>query len=95
MVAWAPEAVYDIGEAWAFIARDSEVAADRIVTRLTTAAERLDRFPRLGRPGPETGTRQFFVAKTPFKLIYRIKLDGEVELLRVYHTSQMWPKPPS
>jgi toxin ParE1/3/4 len=91
VVAWSPDALFDVDEAWSFIARDNESAADRIVVRLMEAAERLDRFPHLGRPGPEPGTRQFFVTKTPFKLIYRIVPDGGIELLRVYHTSRKWP----
>jgi plasmid stabilization system protein ParE len=88
---WTPEALFDIGEAWSFIAPDNEPAADRTVARLTEAAERLDRFPRLGRPGPEPDTRQFLIPRTPFKLIYRILPDGRVELLRVFHTSRKWP----
>jgi toxin ParE1/3/4 len=93
MVAWSPEALFDIDEAWKFIARDNEAAADRIVARLTEAAERLDRFPHLGRPGPtiDLDTRQFFVSKTPFKLIYRVVHGEGIELLRVYHTSRKWP----
>ena len=79
MVVWAPEALSDIGEAWGFVAVDSEIAADRLVARLTEAANRLDRFPHLGRPGPETGTRQFFVTRTPFKLVYRVLTANEIE----------------
>lgn len=91
MVAWAPQARLDIGEAWSFIAMADEAAADRIVARLIEAANRLDRFPRLGHPGEEPGTRVFFVSGTTFKLIYRIAAVDGIELLRVYHTSRKWP----
>ncbi len=91
MVAWAPQARVDIGEAWSFIAAEDEAAADRVVERLIEAANRLDRFPRLGRPDDEHGTRVFFVPRTRFKLIYRIANGDGIELLRVYHTSRKWP----
>ena len=91
MPVWTLPAIVDSQEAWEHIARDNEPAADRLMEVLTSAANRLDRFPQLGRPGPFSGTRQFFVAKTPFKLIYRVLEDGSVELLRVYHTSREWP----
>jgi toxin ParE1/3/4 len=92
VVVWSPESLTDIGEAWSFIAADNEAAADRVVARLTEAANRLDRFPGLGRPGPEIGTRQFFVPRTPFKPIYRAEAASEILLLRVFHTSRKWPR---
>jgi toxin ParE1/3/4 len=91
MPKWTLNASNDAHEAWDRLATDNEAAADRILDLIVSAANRLDRFPLLGRPGPFPGTRQFFVPRTPFKLIYRIIPDGEIELLRVYHTSRDWP----
>ena len=55
------------------------------------AANRLDRLPRLGRPGSESGTRQLVVPGTPYKIFYRIIGHDEVELLRVLHGARKWP----
>ncbi|MEI9887892.1 MAG: type II toxin-antitoxin system RelE/ParE family toxin [Rhizomicrobium sp.] len=91
MPRWTPPAISDLQEAWAFVAADNEAAADRQVAIVNVAANRLDRFPRLGRPMPTKDTRQFFVSRTPFKLLYRILTYDEVEILRVYHTAREWP----
>jgi plasmid stabilization system protein ParE len=92
MPRWTPQALTDAQEAWSHIAEDNEVSADRVMDTVRAAADRLDRFPRLGRPGPLPDTRQFSVPRLPFKLVYRILDDGEVELLRVWHTARDWPK---
>lgn len=91
MAQWTFPATSDMKGAWDHIAETNEPAADRTIATLSEAANRLDRFPRMGRPGPFSGTRQFFVPGTAYKLIYRMLANGEAEILRVYHTSRDWP----
>lgn len=90
MVIWAPRAILDMREAWDYIAADSEGAADRIVARLQSAGEGLDRFPRIGRAGRRAGTRELVVSGTPYFLEYRI-LRTQVEITRVIHGARKWP----
>ncbi|HEX4303838.1 MAG TPA: type II toxin-antitoxin system RelE/ParE family toxin [Rhizomicrobium sp.] len=91
MPIWTVPAASDLRDAWDYIAEDNEPAADRIADMLVAAADRLDRLPKLGRPGPRPGLRQFYVPKTNYKLLYCIADTGAVEILRVYHTSREWP----
>jgi toxin ParE1/3/4 len=87
---WTFDAARDVQEAWSYIAADNEVAADRVLERLTSSGERLSRYPRLGRSGREPDTREFSVPKTRYILIYRI-VGSDVEILRVLHSARRWP----
>ena len=48
-VIWSPEALQDIDDIAAFIARDSEYQAALFVQRLIDATDRLAQFPDSGR----------------------------------------------
>lgn len=90
MPIWAPAALADLKEGLDHIASDNEAAAARILSALTEAGHRLDRFPRMGRPGKIFGTREFSVPRTPYFLVYYVKADG-VEIAHVMHSSRRWP----
>ena len=90
MLIWAPVALTDFNEGWDRIAADNETAADRVFSAIREAAHRLERFPRMGRPGKISGTREFSVPHTPYFLVYFVKPDG-VEIARVMHSSRLWP----
>ncbi|MEJ1970692.1 MAG: type II toxin-antitoxin system RelE/ParE family toxin [Rhizomicrobium sp.] len=90
MVIWAPRAILDLREAWDYIAADSEAAADRVVARLQSAGEGLDRFPRIGRKGRRSDTRELVVTGTPYILEYRVGR-SRIEITRVIHGARKWP----
>ncbi|HVP85309.1 MAG TPA: type II toxin-antitoxin system RelE/ParE family toxin [Rhizomicrobium sp.] len=90
MVTWAPKAILDLREAWDFIAADNESAADRIVSQLQRAGEGLDQFPKLGRAGKVSRTRELVVAGTPYFLVYYIRRD-HIEIARAVHGARQWP----
>ena len=85
-VTWAPEAKRQLSDIWHYIALDNPKAADRMVTRLVTAVEKLSYFPHLGRPGRE-GSRELVVTGTPFIVVYRVQGD-EVRIGTVLHGAQ-------
>jgi plasmid stabilization system protein ParE len=85
-VTWAPEARRQIHEIWHYIALDDPRAADRMLTRLVTAVERLIHFAHLGKPGRE-GSRELVVAGTHFVVIYRV-LGEEIKIGTVLHGAQ-------
>jgi toxin ParE1/3/4 len=40
------------------------------------------------------GTRELVIGRTPFIVVYRVKPKAKrIELLRVLHGSQQWPRP--
>ncbi len=85
-IAWAPEARRQLHEIWHYIALDDPAAADRMVTRLVAAAEKLSLFPHLGSPGRE-GSRELTVSGTPFIVIYRVE-GQEIKIGTVVHGAQ-------
>jgi toxin ParE1/3/4 len=85
-IKWAPEARRQVHEIWHYIALDSPQAADRMVTRLTAAVEKLAHFPYLGRPGRE-GARELAVSGTNFVVVYRVE-GQEVRIGTVLHGAQ-------
>lgn len=48
--------------------------------------------PEMGRPGRIKGTRELVISRTPFILVYRIKLRSKcIEIMYFLHGAQQWP----
>ena len=82
-VVWTEAATYDLVEIVSFVAGKSPVNARRLLIRLRSKADSLERSPRRGRIVPElasTGTRAWreLVVK-PHRIVYRIR--GEIVLV--------------
>lgn len=89
-VKWTVSALLDLQEIRAYIAGEKLWAAARVADRIRTSVDLLRRFPRLGREGRVSGTRELVVSRTPFLVAYLIKQD-QIEILRVLHGAQKWP----
>ena len=88
---WSPEALEDLRDLHAYIARDNPAAATKLVRRIVSrVAEQLPANPETGRPGRVPGTRELVIARTPFLVPYRLG-PGRIEILRVYHAARLWP----
>lgn len=87
---WTERALAEIDEAFAYVAADSPMAAERLALLIETKALLLIDQPSMGRPGRVDGTREFVVTGTPYILPYRVR-DGRVEILAVLHASRRWP----
>lgn len=86
-----PEAVDDLQSVSRYISRDSQSNAEHVVRGIFFFIEKqLTTFPKSGRAGKVFGTYDIKVPKLPFFVTYRIKSEA-TEILRVYHTSQLWP----
>lgn len=90
-VRWLRAAVRNLDQAADFIAEDDPQAATRIVRRLKDAVDHLADHPAIGRVGRVPETRELIVPGTPFIIPYRVK-NQTIEILRVLHSSQRWPK---
>lgn len=88
-VVWTPEAEQDRADIGDFIADDNLRAAARMDELFETAAARLAKHPRLGRPGIIIGTREL-IPHESFRMVYEIK-DKTVWILSLVHTSRRWP----
>jgi plasmid stabilization system protein ParE len=76
-VIWSPEALQDLEEIAAFIARDSEYHAAMFVQSLIDATDRLAEFPESGRVIPEVGAARYReIIEGGYRIMYSIT--GEV-----------------
>ncbi|MFB3893185.1 MAG: type II toxin-antitoxin system RelE/ParE family toxin [Phycisphaerae bacterium] len=84
-VTWSPEALQDLDDIAAFIARDSEYQASAFVQRLIDAANRLAEFPEAGRVIPELSHGRFReLIEGDYRIMYSIMGD-EVRIDAVFH----------
>jgi toxin ParE1/3/4 len=89
-VIWSPEAIQDLEDIAAFIARDSEFQASRFVQRLTDAAERLAIFPESGRVIPEVGYPRYReVVEGGYRIMYTVTAGG-VRIDAVVHGARQF-----
>jgi toxin ParE1/3/4 len=91
MLVWLRRAINDRDAQLEYIAQDNPLAAVSRGDRIDAQVDILLQHPQLGRPGRKQGTRELVISHTPFIMVYRIK-GQRIELLRLLHGAQMWPK---
>lgn len=87
-VRWSLLAIDDLAEIRAHVAQDKPEAAARLARRIIEAADRIVVLPNSGRVGRAKGTRELFVAGSPYFLVYRVN-ELVVEILRVWHGKRL------
>lgn len=90
IVRYTRQALNDLNETAAYIARDNPAAARAVVSRIRTAIASLRRFPKRGRQGQLDGTRELLIADTPFFAAYRIT-GQHVDIIAIMHGARAWP----
>ena len=91
-IVWTEPAVSDLDSIHAYIARDSEVYADAVITEIFDSVDRLIRFPKSGRIVPEVddnNTREIIVGN--YRVVYDTTGVG-VRVLSVLHGARLFPK---
>ena len=86
---WTEEAVSDLQDIHAFIAKGSVCYADRQVEHIISIEEQLKAFPESGRAVPEyesTQVRELIIDR--YRVIYRLKNDV-IEILTVIHGARL------
>ncbi|MCL2122788.1 MAG: type II toxin-antitoxin system RelE/ParE family toxin [Desulfovibrionaceae bacterium] len=86
-VRWLRTANRNLDAAIEYIARDDPDAARAVYAHIRARVAELAKHPEIGRPGRVFGTRELVIEKYPYLVPYRIR-DKEVQVLRVFHTSQ-------
>lgn len=89
-IRWTPIAASDLKATYEYINKDSVPNANKIVDRILSGIEMLERYPHLGREGRVEGTRELAISGTPFLVFYRIRRN-QVEVLGVLHAARKWP----
>lgn len=85
-VVYLRSALRDLAAIRAYIGREDEEAARRVVTRIEHCVARLAGLPYSGRPGPR-GIRLLSVPGLPYLVIHRVHGDT-VKIAAVFHTSR-------
>ena len=89
---WTEPAARDLTHICDFIQEhDSSATARRLALSIYGSVSTLAEFPERGRPGRKPGTRELIFAGLPYLAIYRLRRDT-VEILRILHGAQDWPK---
>lgn len=90
----APSARRDLHHIVQEIARDAPGRAVRIGDELLDRAEQAGRFPRSGRIVPEFGRDDLReLIHDPIRIIYRLRTDDTVEVIRFWHAKRGKPEP--
>jgi addiction module RelE/StbE family toxin len=89
-IKWFRQALLDLDRIETYIADDSPATAVDIVVKIIKAVSLLGAQQGIGRAGRVPGTKELIIPGLPYIVPYRVK-DGEVQVLRVYHTSRKWP----
>ena len=90
-VHWTNTALEHLNAIHAYIAKNSERYAARVVDRLTRRSQQIAEFPLSGRVVPEFEHGQIReVLEGPYRIIYCIKPE-QVDVLAVLHSAQQIP----
>ena len=89
-IEWSAFALADREEIFDYIEADNPQAAATVDKRISDRIKTLRRLPRSGRTGRVEGTRELVISRTPYIVAYKIT-DDAVRILRVLHTSRLWP----
>jgi toxin ParE1/3/4 len=89
-IRWTAVAANDLKAAHEYISEQSVLHADKLIGRILSSIEMLERYPHLGREGRLEGTRELAITNTPFIVFYRIRRN-QVEILGVLHAARKWP----
>jgi toxin ParE1/3/4 len=96
-IEWTRSSIGDVRSLRDYIARDSEVYAERFAQRIIEAAEKAGAFPRMGRKVTEADQENIReIVFGNYRIIYRAE-ESRVLILMVIHgardLSQITPKP--
>lgn len=89
-VKWTRKALINLDDAVEYIAGDNQIAAGQVAQRVWDSSQLLALQPCVGRPGRVKGTRELIIANLPYILPY-IQKGNTIYILRVMHTSMIWP----
>jgi toxin ParE1/3/4 len=91
-VRFTENALQDLYDIHDYIALDNPLEAKKITSRITYVTDLLSSFPLIGREGLVENTREFYVSRTSYVIIYAYDDPLYLDILNVIHTSKLWPK---
>jgi toxin ParE1/3/4 len=89
-VRWLRTANRNLNAATEYVAGENPEAARTMYAYIRSRVAALAERSEMGRPGRVLGTRELVIERYPYIIPYRIR-GNEVQILRVFHTSQRLP----
>lgn len=90
-VKWLRRAISDLNAEITYIAQEAPALAAKMYAYIRGRISILEEFPESGRPGRVFGTRELVLDHYPYLIPYRVK-NGNVEILRIFHTRRKQPR---
>jgi toxin ParE1/3/4 len=90
-VRWTSAAADDLQNIANYLFEQTAEHAARLIREICGSPNRLKTFPSRGRLGKKEGTRELVLSPLPYVIVYRATSDA-VQILRVLHSSQDWPR---
>lgn len=90
-VKWLRAANRNLDAAANYVAKEDPDAAQEMYAHIRGRVAELAKRPEMGRPGRVFGTRELVIERYPYIVPYRIR-GREVQIIRVFHTSQRPPE---
>ncbi|MCB0804660.1 MAG: type II toxin-antitoxin system RelE/ParE family toxin [Bacteroidales bacterium] len=89
-IVWTKNAIQDLGDIGDYIAKDSVRYAEVTVTRLFTAVDILEQYPKAGKvviDFNEENIRELI--RGAYRIVYKIVNTSRIDILTVHHTSRL------
>jgi addiction module RelE/StbE family toxin len=91
MIVWSKPAEVSFLEHIEYLLARSPSGAANVVAAVIEGVEGIEEYPFKGRQGRWRGTRELVIARYPYIVAYRVRVDV-IEILYVHHTRQQWPE---
>ncbi|MGQ0483789.1 MAG: type II toxin-antitoxin system RelE/ParE family toxin [Hyphomicrobiales bacterium] len=88
---WSLAARGDLKAIRSYLTNRNPAAAERLMAELLRAAQRLEMFPQLGRPGHRSDIRLMQVPGLPYLLPYRVS-GSDIEIFAVFDERKERPE---
>ena len=86
-IAWTDEAQRWLEDIFEYIAADNPQAAARTVLEIHERAQILERFPEIGHRYLASSRNVRILLYGHFRIAYLVKVDGNIDILGVFHGS--------
>jgi len=85
------DAKADLTEIKDYLEPRSPQGLERILSAIFTTIGQLESFPFLGKAGRVDGTREIFIPRTPFFIVYTIADEMFIDIESVIHSRRRYP----
>jgi len=90
-IVWSAASVKHLHEIAEYLQGESSGAAITMRRRIMETKRRIGQMPFSGRVGRVDGTREAFVPRTPYIIVYRVSAQA-VEIVGIWHAAREWPE---